>query len=95
MNKVYSCKGRVWKDPKANWYFVGLDKKLSKKIKAEVDTKANKYGLIKVKIATGKTIWDSTLFPTKNGDYVFAIKSTVRKKEKIEDGDELNFKIEL
>ncbi len=95
MNKVYSLKGKVWKDPKANWYFVSLDKKLSEKIKAEAGTKANKYGLIKVKVSTGKTTWDSTLFPTKNCDYVFAIKSTVRKKEKIEDGDELNFKIEL
>lgn len=74
---------------------MSLDKKLSEKIKAEAGTKANKYGLIKVKIATGKTTWDSTLFPTKNGDYVFAIKSAVRKKEKIEDGNELNFIIEL
>lgn len=91
MKHVYTFSGKVWKDPKANWYFISLDKKLSEKIKEH--SEANKYGLIKVEAAVGKTTWDSTLFPTKQGNYVFAVTSVIRKKEKIEDGDIVDFRI--
>ncbi len=92
---AYEFKGKIWKDPKANWYFVSLSQKLSDEIKENADAKKNKYGLLKVRVTAGNTAWDSTLFPTKNGNYVFAVKSAARKKEKIEDGTTLDFRIEL
>jgi len=92
---MYEFKGKVWKDPAANWYFVSLDQKLTDEIKANPNSKTNEYGLIKAEATVGKTSWKTTLFPTKNGNLVFAIKADIRKKENIQDGDTLNIKITL
>lgn len=95
MKHSYEFDGKVWKDPAANWYFVSLDKKLFREIKQNPDAKVNRYGLVKIKATVGNTTWDSTLFPSKYGNYVFAIKSVVRKKEKIEKESTLHFTINL
>lgn len=92
---LYEFRGRVWKDPKANWYFVNVNKKISHEIKTNPNSKANKYGLIKIKATIGKTSWNPTLFPTKHGDYVLAIKADVRKKEKIENDTVISIRIYL
>jgi hypothetical protein len=38
-------------------------------------------GSVKVKAQIGKTAWETTLFPTKDGRYLIAIKASVRKAE--------------
>ncbi len=95
MKKTYEFSAKLWKDPKANWYFVSLTNKLTNEIKNNHAPRINKYGFVKVQARTGNTKWDSTLFPAKSGNYVLAIKSSVRIKEKIRDGDNLGIKIEV
>lgn len=96
MSKTFTFKNRVWRDPKAmGWYFVDLDDSLSQKIKKLSDKSVSKYGLVKSLATIGGTSWKTTLFPTKKGNYVMSIIKSVRQKEKIEDKDMLEVKIEI
>jgi hypothetical protein len=45
------------------------------------------WGYIPVTAKLGTTEWKTTLFPSKEGPYLLAIKASVRKKEAIEEGD--------
>jgi len=96
MAKVFTFKNKVWKDPASSGcYFIDLDNALSQKIKEYPDKKANKFGLVRATATVGNTTWKTTLFPTKRGNYVMSIVKRVRQKEKIEDKDMLQVKIEL
>lgn len=80
-------RARVWKYPGASgWYFVSADKKTSAQLKAYTG-KRIAWGYIPVKVKLGHTEWTTTLFPSKEGPYLLAIKASVRKKEGIEEGD--------
>lgn len=67
----------------ARWHFVNLDKKVSAKIRARYPR-----GFVKIIARVGKTKWATSLFPHKeSGCYLLSIKSQVRKKEDIWEGD--------
>ncbi len=55
------------------------------------NTARNKKGVnmsfIRIKATIGKTSWTTSLFPTKDGPYLLAIKADVRHKENIAEGD--------
>lgn len=96
MGKVFTFKNVVWKDPvSAGWYFIDLDDVLSHKIKELPDKKVSKLGLLKAVATIGSTSWETTLFPTKKGNYVMSIVKNIRRKERIEDKDMLEVKIEI
>ena len=72
------------------WYFAYVDDKQSKKLK-ELPRKSKRgFGSIKVRAKIGKQIWDTSLFPTKEGPYLLAIKKSVRFEEGIDAGDTVN-----
>lgn len=90
VNSIYekfSVRGKVWKYPGAGgWHFIYIDKKISNELKKK---KLRKVGLgyIPVKVKLGKTEWNTTLFPSKEGPYLLSIKADVRKREGILEGD--------
>lgn len=92
MNKEYKIKAKVWRWPgEGGWHFVTLDKKLSKEIR-------NHYpkGFVKIHAEIGKTSWDTSLFPHKQSQsYLLSVKSSVRKKEGIFEGDEIRIKFRI
>ena len=67
-----------------------INKTLSKKIKAAKIPKARGFGSIRVMVTIGKTRWKTSIFPTKEGEFVLPVKASVRKKEKLKDGDTLS-----
>ncbi|RJR14162.1 DUF1905 domain-containing protein [Candidatus Parcubacteria bacterium] len=86
--KVFAIHGKVWKyEGPAGWYFVYVDKKISEKLREEKSAKRVAWGYIQIRAKVGKTSWDTTVFPTKEGPYLLAIKASVRKKEGIDEGD--------
>jgi len=99
---TFTISGKVWRyEGTGGWYFVYVNKALSQKIK---DTTRNKkkvgFQFVRVKatiIGSGvhKTSWNTTLFPTKDGPYLIAIKSDVRHKEDIDDGDSVKINCTL
>ncbi|MBI5456299.1 DUF1905 domain-containing protein [Candidatus Kaiserbacteria bacterium] len=86
--KRFVVKAKVWKwEGPAAWFFAYIPDKESKALRALPRPKQRGFGSIKVRIKVGKTSWDTSLFPTKEGPYVLPIKSSVRRKEGIDDGD--------
>jgi hypothetical protein len=95
--KSFEVKGKVWRYPgEAAWYFVYVPQKPSQQIK---DTARNKkkvgFHFVKVKATIGKTTWNTSLFPTKDGPYLIAIKADVRHKEGIDEGDAVKINCSL
>ena len=86
--KKISFKGKLfkWEGPAA-WYFVYLPKDLSQKLRALPSKKKRGFNSIKVHAKIEKTEWNTSLFPTKDGPYLIAVKADVRKKEGLSDGD--------
>lgn len=92
--KSFEVKGKVWRYANPNglqtggWYFVYVNEKLSRQIKdATRNKKKVGFQFVRVKATIGKTSWTTSLFPTKDGPYLLAIKADVRHKEGIAEGD--------
>jgi Domain of unknown function (DUF1905) len=85
--KSFVVKGKVFKYPGAQgWHFIEVEKKLSEKIrKGRHETVGWKF--LRIKANIGRTMWDTTLFPTKQGPYLLALKASVRKKECVFEDD--------
>lgn len=84
MKRNYKIKSEVWRWPgDMGWYFVTLEKSISKDIRS-----VYKKGFVKIVARIGKTSWNTSLFPHKESDaYLLAIKKSVREREGIREGD--------
>ena len=82
-----TVRGRVWKYPGyGGWHFFTVGKRLAARIKKSTITPRRGFGSVYVTARIGKTEWRTSIFPTKEGTYLLAIKAEVRKKERIEAG---------
>jgi hypothetical protein len=92
VKKEYKIKAKVWRWPgSGGWHFVNVDKAISKKIR-------DKYpkGFVKILARVGETTWYTSLFPHKqSGSYLLSVKSIVRKKESIFEGDEVSISFKI
>lgn len=91
--KNFTVPGKVWRYPHPNipesgWYFVYVPEKLSQQIRDTArNRKKTSHHFVRIKATVGKTSWTTSLFPTKDGPYLIAIKADVRKKEDVDEGD--------
>jgi hypothetical protein len=95
-SKVYNLKAKVFVytvEP-ASWYFVSVGKKLTEEVK-KVATKKVGFSFVPVEVTVGGTTWRTTLFPTKEGPYILALKKMVRQKEDIRKDDVITVKFRL
>ncbi len=92
IKKNFKTKAKVWKWPgEAPWHFVNVDKKISEQIRS-----VYKKGFVYITAKVGKTSWDTALFPHKQSNaYLLSIKASVRKKENIWEGDEVNISFQI
>lgn len=102
MNKkqVFKTSGKVWLydggESRGCWHFVSLPKKLSAELKARFATERRGFGSLKVLATVGKTGWRTSIFPeSKDGAFILPLKSDVRKKENIKNGDKVSFSVEI
>jgi len=93
--KEFRIEGKIFKYPGVSgWHFIGIEKKIAEKIKEEKLQKVG-FSFVKVRVKIGKTSWNTTLFPTKEGQYLISIKSEIRKKENIFEGDDVKAEVTL
>lgn len=81
---MFRIKTKLWKwqTNKAAWHFLTIDKKLTAKINASKQIpKARGFGSIRVQVTIGNTRWPTSIFPTKEGEFLLPVKAGVRKKE--------------
>lgn len=91
--KKIVIEGKVWQwQGESPWHFVYVPEKLSQRIR---DMKRAKRGLVRIEAKIGKTSWKTSLFPTKDGPYLLAIKAEVRRTEGIDEGDKVKVTCEL
>jgi Domain of unknown function (DUF1905) len=89
--KVFSIKAKLWKwGGTASWFFVDTPTKETVMLREIPRAKKNGFGSIKVRCTIGKTTWDTSLFPSKDGPYLLPIKASVRRAEEIAEGDIVN-----
>lgn len=99
--KSFEVKGKIWRyeDPSGHtggWFFVYVPEKLSRQIKDTARSKKKVgFHFVRVKATLGTTTWQTALFPTKDGPYLLAIKTDVRRKEGVSEGDLVKVKCDV
>lgn len=78
----------------APWFFVTVPQQPSSEIKAISNLVNYGWGVIPVRVRIGKSEWQTSLFP-KDGLYLVPIKASVRRAERLEEGDEVTVRLEV
>lgn len=93
----YSFQSKVWRYREfGGWHFVNVPKEISFEIKERFGTtKRRGWGSIPITATLGKTTWDTSIFPSKQGEYLLALKQAVREKEAIQEDDLREIIIEI
>lgn len=81
-----------WKGP-APWFFVAVPELQSRDLKSISNLVTYGWGVIPVHVRIGRTEFETSLFP-KDGLYLVPIKASVRKAEKLSEGDEISVRLE-
>lgn len=82
-----------WRGP-APWYFVTIPEAQSHELKAIASAVTYGWGVIPVQVQIGSTVWKTSLFP-KNDLYIVPVKASVRKAEKLGEGDDVAVRLEV
>lgn len=90
---TYSLTTKLWKwnTEKAAWHFLTIDKNTTEEIKFRTEPGLRGFGSVKVEVTIGKTTWLTSIFPTKEGEFLLPVKKSVRDAEEIDDGDTVQF----
>jgi len=93
MNIQFNAPIWFWRGP-APWYFVTEPEQQRHDLKAISGAVTYGWGMIPATVRIGKTTWKTSLFP-KDGSYIVPIKTTVRKAEKLAEGDTVTIHLEV
>jgi Domain of unknown function (DUF1905) len=87
--------GTVWtQESTGAWHFVTLPAALSKRIRTLSTGQLKPFGSFHVKARTGLSRWETSLFADKKRNaFLLPVKADVRRKEKIQLGDEIEVTI--
>lgn len=92
---TFQAKVWLWKQG-AGWHFVTVPPAESARIRAEFKSAKRGWGSVPVTLRIGDTEWQTSLFPQgKTGTYLLAIKGSVRKAERIEEGTEVTVAVSI
>ena len=94
---MYTFRAKVWIcSGQGAWHFVTLPAKTARELKEDYGHSRRGWGTIKVTASTGKTKWNTSVFPEKkSGSFVLPIKMEVRKAEKISAGKTIQVHLEI
>ena len=96
MSNRFTFRDILWLHPgQGGWHFVTLPAGMSDDIKLISAGDTVGLGYVQVRVCVGRTIWDTTLFPSKDGKYYLAVKAAVRKAENLKDGDTICISFDL
>ena len=86
--KTLIIKAKLWKwGGTASWFFVHTGQKETKMLREMPRAKKGGFGSVRVRCTMGKTTWETSLFPSKEGPYLLPIKASVRRAEGISEDD--------
>lgn len=93
MNIEFDGEIIFWRGP-APWYFVVMPEEESRELKAISNFVTYGWGVIPAQVRIGGTEWQTSLFP-KDGRYLIPVKASIRKAEKLEEGDIVSVQLEV
>lgn len=82
-----------WRGP-APWFFVPVPEEQSEEIRDISSLVTYGWGVIPVHVRIGNTEWTTSLFP-KDGVYLVPVKASIRKAEKLEEGDTVTMQLQI
>ena len=96
MDRAFRFRGVLKRYPgTGGWFFVDVGKKHAGILRARPKETKVGWGFVPVRATLGKSAWRTTLFPTKEGSYLLAIKAKIRTAEGVGDGDTVTVNIHL
>lgn len=90
----FEVSGKIKRFPgEYGWYYVELDEGLGKDLRPLL---ANRWpALLGAEFRTGKTIWQSSIMPIKDGPLFIALPAKIRKAEGLDFGNKVTINFEL
>ena len=96
---TYKIKGQVWLwgySDVSPWHFVSVPKKETAQIKKDFGKLARGWRSIPIMATIGKTSWKTSIFLDSRTDtYLLPLKSLVRKKEMVYEGELVSFTFKI
>jgi len=91
----FSFSTDIWQyQAKGGWHFITLPLQIAEEIKFFAST--NKWGSVRVAVTIGTSEWKTSLFPdSKSGTYFLPVKAEVRKRQKIDAGDDVTVALKV
>jgi hypothetical protein len=93
INIEFTGKIWTWRGP-APFYFVTVPDEPSDELHHISSVVTYGWGMIPATIRIGQTTWQTALWP-KDSRYIVPLKASVRKAEKLEEGDEVAVRVEV
>jgi Domain of unknown function (DUF1905) len=96
VTQMITASGPVWiwrAEPpaKGSWHFLTIAGEAATAIRNAAGGRSGGWGSVRVTATIGETIWQTSLFPNKQqGGYMLPLKADVRKKEGVQEGDEIS-----
>jgi hypothetical protein len=96
-DRAFSFSAEIWKyQGKGGWYFASVPATLTQKIRKSWIVCEEGWGRLPATAQIGSTTWKTAIwFDGKHSTYLLPIKSDVRKKESIQENQEVNIKLYL
>jgi hypothetical protein len=101
----YKIKAKVWLwvgasgSTKGSWHFVTIPPEISEKIEKKYRSVHGGWGSLKVKATFGKTVLETSMFKNRREKnyltYILPLKKKVRSEIGVQNGDILNFVLEI
>jgi hypothetical protein len=82
-----------WRGP-APWYFVTVPAAQCRDLAAVLESVTYGWGMIPATVRIGTTEWRTSLFP-KDGRYIVPIKASVRRAERLAEGDTVAVRLDI
>jgi hypothetical protein len=93
---LWRGKGKDGQPSSMSWHFLTIDGEVAEAIRVASSGQSAAWGSVYVEAGIGKTYWRTSVFPSKAiQGYMLPIKASVRKAEKLADGDVITVRITL
>jgi hypothetical protein len=91
----YEFTTKIWQhEGVGGWHFVSLPQHLAKEIRENLKSEEQGWGRLKATARVGNSQWETALwFDTKHQTYLLPLKAEIRKKEKLEKGNDISISV--
>jgi hypothetical protein len=94
---AYEFRAELWRWPgESAWIFATLPVEVADDIEDDPTSEPRGFGSRRVEVTIGGTTWRTSIFPdAKAGSFLLPVKKDVRRREGIDEGDEVAVRLEL